>query len=122
MRSKNPYSEIIKIMQDQGAKYNPFSVQLATVIATAPLTVTAGDLQLAGENLLVADFLLTDYSRKITLPNTPASGATSDGTISSLSIADAVLNFTDGLNEGDTLAVVQVDSSTFVILARVVSV
>lgn len=122
MRSKNPYSEIIKIMQDQGAKYNPFSVQLATVIATAPLTITAGDLQLAGENLLVADSLLTDYSRKIILPNTPASGATSDGTISSLSITDAVLNFTDGLNEGDTLAVVQVDSSTFVILARVVSV
>ncbi|AFM40340.1 hypothetical protein Desaci_1314 [Desulfosporosinus acidiphilus SJ4] len=122
MRSKNPYSEMIKIMQDQGAKYNPFSVQLATVIATSPLTITAGELQLAGDNLLVADFLLTSYSRQINLPSPTVSGTTSDGTITSLSIPNATLNFTDGLNVGDTLAVVQVDSSTFVILARVVSV
>ncbi|WP_407312036.1 DUF2577 domain-containing protein [Desulfosporosinus sp. SB140] len=122
MRSKNPYSEILKMMQDQGTKYNPFSVQLATVIADSPLTITVGELQLAGDNLLVADSLLNYYSREINLPSTTASGATSDGTISSLSIPDAVLEFTDGLKVGDTLAVVQVDSSTFVILARIVSV
>lgn len=122
MRSKNPYSEMVKIMQDQGAKYNPFSVQLATVLTSSPLTITAGELQLAGANLLVADSLLLGYSRQINLPSTTASGATSDGTITSLSIPNGVLNFLDGLNAGDTLAVVQIDSSTFVILARVVSI
>ncbi|WP_407310911.1 DUF2577 domain-containing protein [Desulfosporosinus sp. SB140] len=109
-------------MQDQGAKYNPSSVELASVISASPLTIMVGELQMAGENLLVADSLLLDYSRKINLPSTTASGVTSDGTISSLSIPNGVLNFTDGLNEGDTLVVVQVNSSTFVILARVVNV
>ena len=122
MRSKNPYSEMVKIMQDQGAKYNPFSVQLASVIAASPLTIRAGDLQLTRDNLLVADSLLSNYSRQINLPSTTASGSTSDGIISSIKIPSGTLNFLDGLNEGDTLAVVQVDDSTFVILARVVSV
>ncbi|KLU64011.1 hypothetical protein DEAC_c40050 [Desulfosporosinus acididurans] len=104
MRPKNPYSQLVKIMQDHGAKYNPPSVELATVISRSPLTVLAGELQLGKDNLLVADYLISGYSREATFSNT--SGA---------------LSFTDSLNVGDTLAVVQVNDSTYIILARVVS-
>lgn len=121
MRPKNPYSQLVKIMQDHGAKHNPPSIELATVISQSPLAVLAGELQLGKDNLLVADYLLSGYSRAITLPNTTAGGATTAGTISSINIPSGSLSFTDSLNAGDTLAVVQVDDSTYIILARVVS-
>lgn len=121
MRPKNPYSQLVKIMQEHGAKYNPPSVELATVISQSPLTVLAGELQLGKDNLLVADYLLSAYSRKITIPNTTAGGTTTSGTISNIEIPEGTLSFTDSLNAGDTLVVVQVNDSTYAILARVVS-
>ncbi len=85
MQPSNPYSEMVEMMQQHGAKNNPSSIQLATVITSSPLSLLAGELPLNEDNLLVTDYLMGI------------------------------------LNVGDTLAVVQVDSITFIILARVVS-
>ncbi len=52
----NPYIEILKHMQDQGAKYNPPSIQLGEMINSN--TCKIGDLQIDKDNLLIADDLL----------------------------------------------------------------
>ncbi len=46
MDQKNPYSDLVKIMQNQGARYNPPSVALGKVISPCPdLIILIGDLQ-----------------------------------------------------------------------------
>ena len=82
----NPYSEMIKMMQTHGAKNNPSSIQLATVVTKTPLSLLVGELPLNKNNLLITDYLVNN------------------------------------LNTGDTLAVIQLNSKTFIILAKVVSV
>lgn len=54
---KDPYSELIKKMRNQGTHYNPPSIELGKVISVTPLTISVSDLQLTKDNLLVADYL-----------------------------------------------------------------
>ena len=54
----NPYIEIIKHMQFEGAKNNPPTIQLGQMIDEH--TLKLGDLQITKENLLFADYLLTN--------------------------------------------------------------
>lgn len=100
---KNPYIDFIKQMQMHGAKNNPPNIQLGEVICSNPLTAKIGDLQLNTNNLLVSDYLLRDYSRSLSVSGSSNSYTTEDT-----------------LNTGDTIALYQIDSATFLILSRVV--
>jgi len=100
---KNPYIDFIKQMQMHGAKNNPPNIQLGEVISSDPLTAKIGDLQLNANNLLVSDYLLKGYTRTLSANDSSTSYKTEDT-----------------LNAGDTVALYQIDSATFLILSRVV--
>ena len=129
---KNPYSALINHMREQGGKNNTPYVQIGLVVSADPLTIKLGDLQIGKENLLVADHLLPDYARKISIPITDGSGVMSSvpvgdhgshtHTISELGIADGGITFTDGLKADDIVALIPtLDEQTYIVLARIVS-
>ncbi len=65
---ENPYSKMIEIMKRQGASLNPPSIQIAEVIEPLPnLIVKVNDLQIDKDNILIADYLLKEHQRKITI-------------------------------------------------------
>ncbi|AZV57921.1 DUF2577 domain-containing protein [Clostridium sp. AWRP] len=122
MNVKNPYSEIINLMRDQGSQYNPSSIELGIVSSTDPIVVQLGDLPLDKDNLYIADYLKQGYSRQISIPSTDASGSTSNGSISSIGLPKANLNFSDsGLKEGDIVALIKVSTTRYLILLKVVA-
>ena len=120
---RNPYSGLVNHMRTQGAKYNTPYVQTGTVISADPLTIKLGDLQIGKESLLVADYLLPNYARKITIPTTTATGSTTTESIMSVGIPDGDITFTDyGLKENDIVALIPtLDEQTYIVLAKVVS-
>ncbi len=117
---KDPYSEFVKEMRKNGTYYNPSGVEIGQVIESNPLTIKASDLTLSKDNLLIADYLLNNYSRQINLSSTNASGNTTNGNITSIGISNGTINFTDTLKKDDLVALIQVNSTTFIILCRVV--
>jgi hypothetical protein len=52
---KNPYSELLNLMREQGAKYNPPTIQLGRVISATPLKIIIGDLQLDKSDIYIND-------------------------------------------------------------------
>ncbi|MDQ7096942.1 DUF2577 domain-containing protein [Desulfosporosinus sp. PR] len=119
---RNPYSALINHMRTQGGKNNTPYVQVGRVVTPEPLTLKLGDLQIGKESLLVADYLLPNYERKLNIPMTPASGNTTEGSISSVEVPDGDIKFTDGLGADDLVALIStLDEQTYIILAKVVS-
>ena len=119
---KNPYVGLIEHMQKQGGKNNTPYIQTGVVITSDPLTIKFGDLQLSKNDLLVADYLLPNYARKITIPTTPASGSTTTGSITSIGIPDGTITLTDGLKADDIVALIPtLDEQIYFVLARLVS-
>lgn len=95
-------------MRVQGAKFNTPYVQIGVVTALDPLTVKLGDLEIGKDNLLIADYLLSNYGRKMTIPDVPATDIT----------------FTDGLIKDDVLALtpaLELEGQKYIVLARLVS-
>ncbi len=87
----NPYSGIINIMREQGAKNNAPNLMLGKVVSTSPLLIQVGDIQLDKDNLYVADYLMPNYKRNLKTSfnfNLVIDGDTSDVTLQSVSIGD----------------------------------
>lgn len=124
--NKNPFEEIIETMRNEGKAYNPPSILIGKVISTPPnLHVQVAGVMLDKDNLLIADYLLPDYTRKANLAVTNA-GVTN--TVSShshsinLSFENKDIIFTDTFSEGDLLAIMPTqDRQTFIILCKVVA-
>jgi len=111
-------------MREQGGKNNTPYVQVGIVVAADPLTIKLGDLQIGKENLLVADYLLPDYSRKINIPTTAANGSTTEESVTSIGIPDGVITLTDGLKADDIVALIPIledELQTYIVLAKLVS-
>ncbi|MBV7275454.1 DUF2577 domain-containing protein [Clostridiaceae bacterium UIB06] len=120
---EDSYSKLINIIKQHGAAYNPPSIDIGVVISNSPLTIKIGDLQLTKNNLLIADFLLPNYKRKMSIPQVSASGSTSNGQITSVAIPDGELSLTDGLKENDIVACLATeDRQRYIVLCRVVKV
>lgn len=127
----NPYSTLIRIMREQGAKYNPPSIQIGQVISPPPnIAIKIGDLQVDKDNILIADYLLSDYRRQIAIPETTATGTMTTEladspyvhahTITEVGIQGGI-QFTDTLKQGDVVAVIPTeDRQTYIILAKLV--
>ncbi|MGB9813537.1 MAG: DUF2577 domain-containing protein [Thermovenabulum sp.] len=130
---KNPYSTLIKIMREQGAKYNPPSIQIGQVISPPPnIVIKIGDLQVDKDNILIADYLLPTYQRQISIPMTSGAGimsseivgdhGTHTHTIYQLEISQGKIQTQDTLKSGDLVAVMPTeDRQTYIVLAKVVS-
>lgn len=113
------YTEILQHMRTQGMKYNPPTVQLGKMITSNILSL--GDLQITKKNLLVADYLLPNYKRKIKIPSTNATGTAGEHSISSIGIPDGEISYTDTLKAGDLVAVMPTaDGQKYIILCKVV--
>lgn len=127
---RDPYSELLSAMQRQGKSVNPKSIKLAEVVAPPPdIVIKMGDLQVDKDNIYIADYLLSGYTRKadqqsegdiithdggdpIYSPYTVLESLTHSGTI----------KLTDTLKPGDVVAAMPTaDGQTYIILARVVS-
>lgn len=119
---RDPYVRILEHMRAQGGKNNTPYVQVGVVITPDPLTIKLGDLQIDKENLLVADDLLPGYTRKITIPTTPATGSTTEEGITSIGIPDGNISLTNGLKANDIVALIPtLDEQTYIVLTRLVS-
>lgn len=103
MNIGNPYSFLVSTIRNQGSINNPPGVQLGKVISISPLTVSIGDLQLTQSNLLLADYLKEGYERALSVNG-----------IESLYTAKG------SLQSGDSLALVKINSTSFLILCKVV--
>ena len=55
----NPYSKMLKLIQGEGSKLNPPTIELGIIVSIEPLVIKIGGLQLDKDNLLVAEHLLT---------------------------------------------------------------
>jgi hypothetical protein len=120
-------------MRTQGGKNNTPYVQIGVVVSADPLTIKLGDLQIGKDNLLVADYLLPNYTRKITIPITDGSGVMSSVSvgehgshtheITELAIAeDGEIIFTEGLKADDIVALTPTpDGQIYIVLERLVS-
>ena len=71
---KDPYVEIITMMQKEGAKSNPPSFCLGKVVSETPLEIKVDELLLDTDDFLIADYLIEGYKRSLQV--------TSQGTMS----------------------------------------
>lgn len=71
---KDPYVEIIMMMQREGAKSNPPSFCLGKVVSETPLEIKVDELLLDADDFLIADYLIEGYKRSLQV--------TSQGTMS----------------------------------------
>lgn len=104
MNIGNPYSYLVSTIRKQGAVYNSPSVQLGKVVSVSPLAVTIGELQLTKDNLLLADYLKEGYSRDM------EAGGSLNTYISK-----------GDLETDDVIALIQVSTSSFLILCKAVA-
>ena len=135
MESDHYFAEMLGMMREQGAKDNPVTLQLG--VMQSANSVKVDDLVLNAEDLYIADYLISGYTRKIKVPY--VSGVTVDttqsdpfGTMSSEGVysdpdtqvsTQNQITFSDGLKKGDLVAVQKLENTNkYVILTRVVEV
>ena len=97
------YEEIVRLMRTEGAKSNPEGIRLA--VMTGPDSCKIGDFPLMKEDLLFADHLLVTTATKVSVTE---------------SHSDASLYLT-ALKSGDTVAVIRLNVTKYLVLERVVS-
>jgi hypothetical protein len=132
MNHKNPYSDLINMMQTQGAKYNSPSITLGRVINPLPnLIILIGDLQVDRDNLLVAEEL-GQHQRLGALAEAAATGFTDQTVISGygghshnirqVGYASGELTIEPCLNKDDLVAVIPMEGyQKYIVLCKVVS-
>jgi hypothetical protein len=106
MQTRNPYTDILQLMEKHGAKNNPETIQIATVLTSSPLSIQLGEIPIYHDSLLVADYLLQNYSRQVSINGGEAS----------------TMSTQDTFSPGDILAVIQLSIELVIVLAKVVSV
>ena len=113
MQSDQYFAEMLKMMREQGRKDNPVTLQIG--VMRSANSVKIGDLVLTAEDLYIADYLVSGYTRNIQVPY--VSGVTVDYHADTQS----QLAFTEGLKKGDLVAVQKLQNTNkYVILAKVV--
>ena len=128
MKNDAFYAEMIGMMREQGKKDNPITLQLGVMQSSN--SVKIDDLVLNSEDLYMADYLLSGYTRQIKIPyvssvsvdTTQSNGfASEDNSDPDVRLTrQTQITYTDGLKRGDLVAVQKLsDTNKYVILARV---
>lgn len=111
-------------MSRAGGKNNPPSLEIAVVIQEPPnLVIKIRELEIDNDNLLVADYLLENHSRRMAFQDGSPTGATlvsGDHSHGFASIGiDTDIYMKCSLKKGDLVAVLPTaDKQLFIILAR----
>lgn len=104
---ENPYSKLLKITRKQGKP--AAGIVVGEVVSANPLKISAGELEIDKDDVLIADYLLNDYSRTYSTDRLIPNGS-DVGT----------MVYTDGLSIGDQLAMMPTsDKQLYIVLARV---
>lgn len=130
MESNYDYLRILEMMQSQGKKDNPTTIQLG--VMQSANSVKVDDLPLNAEDLYIADYLVSGYTRELKVPyvsavsvdTTQSNGFVSeDNPDPDVSLTkQAKITYTDGLKKGDLVVVQKLNNNNkYVILVRVVS-
>lgn len=110
MQSDQYFAEMLNMMREQGRKDNPITIQIG--IMQSANSVKIGDLMLYAEDLYIADYLVSGYSRKLKVPYLSSVNP---------STTQDQINLTDGLKKGDLVVVQKLnDTNKYVILVKVV--
>lgn len=130
----NPYSGLLGIMQEQGAKFNPPSICLGEVVSPDPdLKIKTEDLILDIDDFLISDNLIGGHEREIELEEqgtikSSTQSATcetshSHNIDSSFNIkGTGKLKFKSGLKAGDIVALIPTaNRQQYIVLCKVVS-
>lgn len=128
MKNDAFYAEMINMMRSQGSKDNPVTLQLGVMQSSN--SVKIDDLVLNAEDLYIADYLISGYTRQIKIPyvssvsvdTTQSNGfAGKDNPDPDVKLSrQTQITYTEGLKKGDLVAVQKLnDTNKYVILARV---
>lgn len=123
MKIDNPYSEALALMEKRGAKNNPPSICIGTIVAPPPnIVLTLGKLQIDKDNIFIADYLLSGYQREISIEQAAATGSACQGSVSSVGIPDTKMSYKDTLKAGDSVAVLATaDRQKYIVFCKVVN-
>ncbi len=127
MENDKQYLDLVNLIREQGAKYNPTTLEIGTMVS--PNSVKLGDLVLLAEDLYIAEHLLSGYTGTIKVPyvshievDTTVSSEFKDSRDTNIYVQKQI-TFTDGLKAGDLVAVQKLnDTDKYVILERVVKI
>ncbi len=97
------YEEIVRLMRSEGAKNNSEGIKLA--VMTGPDSCKIGTLPLMKEDLLFADHLLTPTATKVSVTESHSDAST----------------YLPALKAGDTVSVIRLNGTKYLVLGRVVS-
>lgn len=123
MKNDHNYAEMLNMMREQGKKDNPVTLQLG--VMQSANSVKIDDLILRSEDLYIADYLISGYTRVLKVPyvskvtlDVQKEEYVTDVTVNTQTQEKPV--FTDGLKAGDLVAVQKLQNTNkYVILARV---
>lgn len=88
---------------------NSTSIVIGLVISKSPFTVRVGELSLNAEDVLISDHLLEGYQRSYSSDRIIPEGSSTGN-----------ITYTDGINEGDRLAMIPTsEKQLYIVLARV---
>lgn len=113
MQSDYYYAEMLRLMREQGKKDNPTTLQIGIMQSDdkikEEIKVKVDDLILEAEDLYIADYLLSDYTRKLEVPY-----------LAEDSSIQTKVTYSEGLKEGDLVVLQKLSNNMYVILAKVV--
>ena len=120
----NPYVSLIEGMRVEGSVNNPVPFMIGIVKSTSPLIVQVGEIEFDEEDLLINDFLLAGYKRKVKINASSVSGnviTEHGGTLNSFNMSSGELETLDDVfKKGDrVVALISQDQQQIVIICKV---
>ena len=129
---ENPYSSLIKTMQEQGDKNKTPGIKIARVThieeiedKVIDIKIEVDELTIDKDNIYISDYLLKGHKREIKTDEiTDLKGSTDIiNDITGLKINHADVFYKDTLKEGDLVSVFATsDRQSYIILSRVVRI
>ena len=129
---ENPYSSLIKTMQEQGGKNKTPGIKIARVThieetedKVTDIKIEVDELIIDKDNIYISDYLLKGHKREIKTDEiTDLKGSTDIiNDITGLKINHADVFYKDTLKEGDLVSVFATsDRQSYIILSRVVRI
>lgn len=97
-KEDDPYLSFVGVMQEEGAVRNTSPYLIGEVKSTEPLVVRTEEVELTREDMLINEFLLTAYKRKLRLDITQAEGVSQSSSGGSGSGSDSYASHNHGMN------------------------
>jgi len=101
----NAYEELLKVMRSEGNRDNTCPIQIG--VMNSATSCSAGNLELTGSDLMIAEHLLTGYHKAVDNDTPSKQNATT---------------FCSPLKKGDEVALYRLSDEKYIILERLVRI